>query len=111
MGRARTRDAGASHPPGDQFRFSCACGSVRFEIDGQPFRMHHCHCGRCRRARGAAHATNVIYQLEALRYTAGEELLSDFDLPGAQFFGTSFCQPAVAPCRGVPQRAAWWWCR
>ena len=71
---------------------SCACGSMRFELDGQPFRMHHCHCGRCRHARGAAHATNVIYRLDALRYTAGEEWLGDFDLPGAQFFGTSFCR-------------------
>ena len=55
------------------------------------FACTHCHCGRCRRARGGAHATNVVYKLEALRYTQGEELLADFDLPGAQFFGTSFC--------------------
>jgi hypothetical protein len=82
---------------------SCACGSMRFEIDGQPLRMHHCHCGRCRRARGAAHATNVIYRLEALSYTAGDELLSDFDLPGARFFGTSFCRN----CGGaMPRRSA-----
>ncbi len=82
---------------------SCACGSMRFEIDGQPLRMHHCHCGRCRRARGAAHATNVIYRLEALRYTAGEEMLTDFDLPGARFFGTSFCRN----CGGaMPRRSA-----
>jgi hypothetical protein len=71
---------------------SCACGRMRFELDRSPFRLHHCHCSRCRHARGAAHATNVIYPLEALRYTAGEEWLAHFDLPGAQFFGTSFCR-------------------
>lgn len=71
---------------------SCACGRMRFELEGRPFRMHHCHCGRCRHARGGAHATNVIYKLEALRYTTGEELLGNFDLPGAEFFGTSFCR-------------------
>src|SRR6185436_1982849 len=64
---------------------SCACDRMRFELDGRPFRMHHCHCARCRHARGGAHATNVIYKLEALRYTQGETLLVDFDLPGAEF--------------------------
>jgi hypothetical protein len=71
---------------------SCACGRMRFEIDSPPFRLHHCHCGLCRRARGSAYATNVIYRLDAMRYTQGEELLVDFDLPGAQFFGTAFCR-------------------
>ena len=65
--------------------------------------MHHCHCGRCRHARGAAHATNVIYKLDALRYTAGENLVVDFNLPGAEFFGTAFCEN----CGGaLPRRSA-----
>jgi hypothetical protein len=82
---------------------SCACGKMRFELDGQPFRMHHCHCSRCRHARGGAHATNVIYKLDALRYTQGEALLRDFSLPGAEFFGTSFC----GECGGaMPRRSA-----
>jgi hypothetical protein len=86
---------------------SCACGSMRFELEGRPIRMHHCHCGRCQHARGSAHATNVIYPLEALRYTQGEQLLADFDLPGAEFFGTSFCSrcggamPRRSPTRGA----------
>jgi hypothetical protein len=82
---------------------SCACGNISFEFVDRPFRMHHCHCGRCRHARGAAHATNVIFRLEALRYTSGEEWLVDFDLPGAQFFGTTFCRN----CGGaLPRRSA-----
>jgi hypothetical protein len=81
---------------------SCACGRMRFELSAAPLVMRHCHCSRCRRARAAAHATNLAYPLDALRYTAGEELLSDFDLPGAQFFGQSFC----SACGGaVPRRS------
>jgi hypothetical protein len=87
---------------------SCSCGRMRFELDGRPFRMHHCHCARCRHARGSAHATNVIYKIEALRYTAGESLLTDFDLPGAEFFGTSFCSVCggAMPRRSVKRSAA-----
>jgi hypothetical protein len=82
---------------------SCACGHICFELDSRPLRLHHCHCERCRRARGAAHATNVIYGLEALRYTRGESQLVDFALPGAEFFGTAFC----GLCGGVmPRRSA-----
>jgi hypothetical protein len=79
---------------------SCACGKMRFELDGRPFRMHHCHCTRCQHSRGGAHATNVLYKIEALRYTQGEELLADFSLPEAKFFGTSFC----SQCGGAMPR-------
>lgn len=81
---------------------SCSCGSIRFELDDRPFRMHHCHCRRCQHARGTAFATNVIYPIGALRYTQGEQWLVDFDLPGAEFFGTAFC----GRCGGaLPRRA------
>ena len=81
---------------------SCACGRVRFELDGRPLVMMHCHCSRCRRSRGTAHATNLAWKLEALKYTVGEEMLTVFDLPGAQHFGTTFC----SHCGGfVPRRS------
>ena len=82
---------------------SCSCGQVRFEMDGRPFRMHHCHCGRCRHARGGAHATNVIYEIEALKFTTGESLVVEYKLPTARFFGTAFC----AACGGaLPRRSS-----
>jgi hypothetical protein len=81
---------------------SCACGRVHFELEGRPALMMHCHCSRCRRARGAPHATNLAWKLDALHYTRGEELLTNFDLPDAQFFGTTFC----SHCGGfVPRRS------
>ncbi len=86
---------------------SCACGRMRFELSGRPLVMRHCHCSRCRHARSAAHATNIAWPLEAIRYVTGEELLTDFDLPGAQFFGQSFCSvcggamPRRSPGRGL----------
>lgn len=81
---------------------SCACGRVRFELAGRPAVMMHCHCSRCRRARGTPHATNLAWSLDALRYVSGEDSITDFDLPGAQHFGTTFC----SCCGGfVPRRS------
>jgi hypothetical protein len=85
---------------------SCGCGRMRFELTGRPFVMRHCHCGRCRHARAAAHATNLAWPLEALKYVTGEERSADFHLPGAQHFGQSFCSvcggamPRRSPGRG-----------
>ena len=35
----------------------CACGSIRYRVDGTPRRVTHCHCLHCRRTSGAAFVT------------------------------------------------------
>lgn len=75
----------------DAIAGSCLCGDVAYEITGAPRFMYHCHCMRCRRARSAAHATNVFYPLEGFRWLRGENRLTQHALPGARFFGTCFC--------------------
>jgi len=70
---------------------SCACGRVAFEYEGEPLRMVNCHCSRCRRARSAAHTTNLFVPLDKFRFRFGEELVRDFPLPGARYFGVAFC--------------------
>jgi hypothetical protein len=70
---------------------SCACGRVAYEYSGAPLRMYNCHCSRCRRARSAAHATNLFVPLEGFRYSRGEELVREYRLPEAQRFGVAFC--------------------
>jgi hypothetical protein len=71
---------------------SCLCGEVAFELDGPARRMYNCHCSRCRRGRSAAHATNVFFDLPALHWVRGESQAVEFALPGARFFGASFCR-------------------
>ncbi|HYB99938.1 MAG TPA: GFA family protein [Candidatus Limnocylindrales bacterium] len=36
---------------------SCLCGSVRYRIESPLGEAHHCHCGMCRKAHGAAFST------------------------------------------------------
>jgi hypothetical protein len=71
---------------------SCLCGDVRFELEGAPFRMWHCHCSRCRRARSAAHASNVFYKFAQLRFLSGADRITDFKVPEARLFGVAFCR-------------------
>jgi len=86
---------------------SCLCGGVAYEISGPPMRMMYCHCSRCRLGRSAAHATNVFFKADGFSWVRGESLVTDYALPGAQFFGTAFCSrcgsevPRVSLERGV----------
>jgi hypothetical protein len=78
---------------------SCLCGGMAWETSGKPLFVMNCHCSRCRRGRGAAHATNAFYKLDQFRWVRGEELTESFKVPDAQFFTQDFCRRcgSVAP--------------
>jgi len=71
---------------------SCLCGDVAYEIATPPLRMYLCHCSRCRQGRSAAHCANVFFNADGFHWTRGAELVQDFPLPGAQYFGMAFCR-------------------
>jgi hypothetical protein len=81
---------------------SCLCGEIAYEI-GTPFRMHNCHCSRCRRGRSAAHATNLFANLDQFRWTRGEPLIAEYKVPDARYFGVAFCKRCGAE---VPRMSA-----
>jgi hypothetical protein len=70
---------------------SCACGAVAFEYEGAPILSRNCHCGRCRKGRSAAHASNLGVKLAQLRFSRGEERLAFYKVPEARFFAQAFC--------------------
>lgn len=78
-------------------RGSCLCGGVVFEVDTPFDRFLNCHCSRCRKATGTAHASNAIVRPDALRWLQGEDLVARYDLPEAKSFATCFCRRCGAP--------------
>jgi hypothetical protein len=78
-------------------RGSCLCGAVAYEVT-EPFaHFLYCHCTRCRKATGAAHAANAVVKPEAFRWTRGEADVARFDLPTARSFATAFCRHCGSP--------------
>ena len=71
-------------------RGSCLCGAVRFEVDGDFAHFFLCHCTYCRKDTGSAHAANLFSTTAKLRWLAGEERVSSFDLPSTRHT-RSFC--------------------
>jgi hypothetical protein len=70
---------------------SCLCGSVKFEITPPFSAFRYCHCSRCQKASGSAHAANAFVPKAQFAWRAGEALVKRFDLPGAQRFAVWFC--------------------
>ncbi len=88
-------------------RGSCLCGAAAFVVTGAPGGCWNCHCGRCRKARSAAHASNLFLPADGLQWTRGEKQLVSFKVPDALRFAQHFCpacgssMPRVDPERGL----------
>ncbi len=73
-----------------KLRGECVCGKVAFEVD-EPFaQFNYCHCSRCRKKTGSAHASNGFVPVAQFRFTRGEEHVRKFDLEGTRW-SSSFC--------------------
>ena len=69
---------------------SCLCGAVRFAVDGAFEQFFLCHCSRCRKDTGSAHAANLFSGTASLRWLSGADKVRTFTLPGIRY-ATSFC--------------------
>ncbi len=76
---------------------SCLCGAVRYELTQEPVWAHSCHCSRCRKAGGAAFASNLFVPIDGLRYTRGEKHLRSYKVPEAERFTHVFCEICGSP--------------
>lgn len=69
---------------------SCLCGEIKFEIEGDFDSFYLCHCSRCRKDTGSAHAANLFSSSAKLKWISGEDKVSNFTLPSTQHT-KSFC--------------------
>jgi hypothetical protein len=86
-------------------RGSCLCGGVAFELTEPATVARFCHCSRCRKARAAAFAANLLVPESGIRFTRGADLLASYKIPEALRFTQTFCRacggklPRVDPAR------------
>lgn len=71
---------------------SCLCGEVTFQFVGSIKVFQYCHCSRCRKFTGSAHASNIIIDPNQFQWLSGENFVGRFELPEAKHFATSFCK-------------------
>jgi len=74
---------------------SCLCGTVRYEIAGEPQFVGNCHCSICRKSHGAAFATWGILKSGQFRWVSGEEFVENYESsPGRT---RCFCRKCGSP--------------
>lgn len=71
---------------------SCLCQSVSYEIK-PPYKLfQYCHCSRCRKVTGSAHASNIYIPSSQFKWLLGAEHVGRFEHPTAKYYATSFCK-------------------
>lgn len=71
---------------------SCLCGSVTYEITGHMGIFQYCHCSRCRKFTGSAHASNLFVKKDDFRWLSGEEHIGTYTPGETKYFRTCFCK-------------------
>jgi hypothetical protein len=71
---------------------SCLCRKVRYELTGNMGVFQYCHCSRCRKVTGSAHAANLFVSPDKFKWLSGEELVGRFDPENTKYFATCFCK-------------------
>ena len=76
----------------DKISGSCLCGEVTYQFAGPVKVFQYCHCSRCQKFTGSAHASNIIIDPIQFQWISGENSVGRFELPEAKHFATSFCK-------------------
>jgi len=86
---------------------SCLCGEVKFEIIGEAKRFLYCHCSRCRKSTGSAHASNLFIDAKGINWLSGEANHKTYKVPDAERYARTFCNncggllPVYVAARGM----------
>jgi hypothetical protein len=86
---------------------SCLCGEVEYEVHQPYVWFQYCHCSRCRKRSGAAHAANILIRPDQLSWLAGEDRLGRYELPEAKAFANCFCTRCGSPLPWVTNNGKW----
>ncbi len=69
---------------------SCLCGAVGFRVTGPFEHFFLCHCSRCRKGSGSAHAATLFSGAATLEWLRGQEGVTQFRISGTRH-ARSFC--------------------
>ena len=86
----------------------CLCGATAYRLTAEPFSFQYCHCSRCRRRSGSAHAANLFAPPESLVWTAGGDEVGTYTLEGDPPFPTGFCRTCGSAMPSMSTTGKFW---
>ena len=94
--------------PAPQPEGSCLCKTVRYRITGDVVNFQYCHCSRCRKFTGSAHAANLFTRPADLEWLQGEDVLGSYLLEGDPQFPTAFCSTCGSAMPSMSSTGRFW---
>lgn len=65
----------------DNYRLHCECGTVNFELSGQPRVRGHCHCEDCRDLHNLPYYSVTAWNSEQLEIKNGHDAVAEYQHP------------------------------
>ncbi len=50
----------------------CACGAVRYRVEGEPISVNNCYCTYCQRQTGSTSVVNAFYESDRIAILSGD---------------------------------------
>src|SRR5260370_17593979 len=82
------------------FTGSCACGAIRYECNGEPLTMFHCHCRDCQRATGAPYSSVIGMPGAAFKLLQGTPRWYSTPSTAGGLLDRGFCADCGSPFFG-----------
>lgn len=87
---------------------SCLCGQVGYRLQGEIVGFQYCHCSRCRRFTGSAHAANLFVRPPDLVWVRGEGEVGKYTLDADPKFPTAFCKRCGSSMPSMSSTGRFW---
>ena len=69
----------------------CACGSIRYEVNGEPELIHNCHCKGCQRLTGSAFKMGSYWSENAVKIIQGDMMTYTRTADSGRTVQSKFC--------------------
>lgn len=80
----------------DIYTGGCACGAIRYAIEGEPLFSNECHCRDCQRESGTGHGSHLTFARAGVTLT-GEARRWDMVADSGNVKTRAFCPTCGAP--------------
>lgn len=74
----------------------CACGAIRYEIDGEPIFQNHCQCTDCQHKSGTGHGSYLTFPRAGVK-VRGQATHWDIVADSGNVKTRSFCPTCGSP--------------
>lgn len=71
----------------------CACGDVRYRVEGEAMMVHNCHCRLCQQQTGSTSVVNAFFEADRVTVLHGE--ITEHELKGGSGRSHVICRCAA----------------